>query len=328
MILHPELRALRGDDSPQRHAQDRCLAAMAAWRSRPEVMDVMADLAAFAAGRPMAACHALARLFTTGSDGADTAQAFSNGFIRSQAEALAAEPLGHPALRHFTDGVLSTLQLGRAGMVTLTLATIDGQGLSARPMPGSISFAPVETWQRVLAGSARADLVERRPCGSRDGAPDRSVLDLVPGQVLHRQGLEQELLLREVDGRLVTLRLQRRDPTAGPAVEIDLATGQQVHQAAGSSADSRHELMVSLLGRMRRTDAAPAMAAMALGGSGEGTRWQALRECLALDTATGFSALCALADRIDDPLCAPARDLRSHLLATYPQLEEIVPCPA
>ena len=47
MIVHPELRALRGDDSPQRHAQERCLEALADWRTIPQVMDVMADLSAF-----------------------------------------------------------------------------------------------------------------------------------------------------------------------------------------------------------------------------------------------------------------------------------------
>ena len=325
MIVHPELRALRGDDSPQRHAQERCLEALADWRTIPQVMDVMADLSAFASGRPLSACGALARLFTPDDAAADE---FVGSFMRTQIGALAAAPLGHPALRHFTDGVLSTLQLGRAGMVTLTLAAVDGQALASRPMPASVTFAPVETWQRVLAGSARADLVERRPSWSRDDSPDRPMLNLSPGQVHHRLGLERELLLREVHGRLVTLRLQRRDPAAGPAVEIDLATGHQLHQSAGSSADSRRELMVSLLGRMQRAEAAPTIAEVALGAGGEGMRWQALRECLSLDTAIGFNALQVLAGRTEDPLHRPAGELLGTLLAAYPQLKDLAACPA
>ena len=81
--------------------------------------------------------------------------------------------------------------------------------------------------------------------------------------------------------------------------------------------------MMALLGRMGRSDAAPAMATIACEQGGTALRWQALRECLSLDTATGFAALGEVARRPDDELAAAAGALRSQLIESYPQLREI-----
>lgn len=93
---------------------------------------------------------------------------------------------------------------------------------------------------------------------------------------------------------------------------------------------SRHEMMVALLGRMGRTEAAPEMAAMESEPGDDSLRWQALRECLALDTETGFRALCAVAGAAADPLAAAAGALRAQLVEAHPQLLalEDVPCRA
>jgi hypothetical protein len=56
--------------------------------------------------------------------------------------ALAASPLGHVPLRHFTDGVTSILLIARAVNVTLSLVAIDGEGLGQRPEPAPVSFGP------------------------------------------------------------------------------------------------------------------------------------------------------------------------------------------
>ncbi len=92
----------------------------------------------------------------------------------------------------------------------------------------------------------------------------------------------------------------------GPVREYALDTGELLHQSAGDAQESRVELALALLGRMGRTDAAPLMAEIAREGS-DHLRWQALRECIALDTATGFAALKAIAADPADSLGAPAR---------------------
>ncbi|MGB3379361.1 MAG: hypothetical protein WBA55_11395, partial [Allopontixanthobacter sediminis] len=74
---------------------------------------------------------------------------------------------------------------------------------------------------------------------------------------------------------------------------------------------------------------APVLADMARRGS-DHLRWQALCECLALDTATGFSALCVIARDAGDTLSDRASSLRAQLIEAHPQLAEFEEtlCPA
>ena len=115
-----------------------------------------------------------------------------------------------------------------------------------------------------------------------------------------------------------------------PGREYCAASGKLLHQSAGAIATSRQEATVALLGRMGRTDAAPAMAMLATGEGDMSLRWQALREALALDSATGFAALCTIARRGDDALAGQAGALRAQLLETYPELAQLEDkqCPA
>ena len=324
MNIHPTLRALREDDAPLRDAQEAMARSIARWRERSEVAGVLAQLETFAAGAPMDECPALAALFQE-SDCAARELAF--GFVAETVAALDKMPLGHVALRHFTDGVLSTLLLARLGNVTLTLVAVDGERQREKPAPVTVDFGPSEIWGRVLSGTARAELVERTSCDEKQAALDRRILPLRPGAVVFRDAERHALLLREVEGCLVSLRLQRRRPMAGATREYRLDDGRHVHQAAGNPRDSRLELMMALLGRMERTDAVPLLAELAREDGSAALRWQAVRECLALDTLTGFRTLCAIAASPRDALAPAAGTLRSRLVETYPQLAEIDPSP-
>jgi hypothetical protein len=79
-------------------------------------------------------------------------------------------------------------------------------------------------------------------------------------------------------------------------------------------------MMLSLLGRMKRREAAPLMAAIAEEDGPDALRWEALREALALDTAAGFAALCRVARAPLDPLAEPAGALRAQLVKMHPEL--------
>jgi hypothetical protein len=320
MQIHDQLRALRGDDTPQRDAQARMFRARDGWLARPGVAEVMADMAAFDTSRPLAECPALAALFDEESP---VAADFVRHFIASTAQALADDPLGHVALRHFTDGTNSTLLLARSGQIALTLVAIDGERLKRQPAPLSVTFSPIEQWEKIISGTARAELVERRQSGPQDVSLGSRAITLSPGRIVSRDCLRQCLILREADGCLVTLRLQRRRKTLEPTREYELASGKLVHQAASDPRDSRFELMLALLGRMGRAEAAPLMAELALEQASSGLRWQALRECLGLDTLTGFRALTTMACSTEDPLARAAGALRSQLIEAHPQLAEV-----
>ncbi|MBW8783752.1 MAG: hypothetical protein JF593_03795 [Novosphingobium sp.] len=326
MHLHPAIAALRDDDAPQRQAQAALFAAAGAWRDRPEVAAILVALESFGGGTALAELPRLAALFAP-RDAA--ALQFASGFVGELGRALSSQPLGHLPWRHFTDGTVSTLQLGRSGRATLTLTALDGAGLARRPTPVSVAFAAGECRELVIAGGATAELISGEPCGSNAVKLRREPLALEPGTVVTRNAARQALLVDAAPGCLVSLRLHRRPVVPEPTREYRLSDGALVHQAAGDPRQSRHELMLALLGRMGRSEAAPLLAEIAGDEASPGAvRWHALRECLGLDTGAGFAALTSVARTASDPLAAAAGALRVQLVETYPQLASVAECPA
>lgn len=323
MIIHPVLRALRSDDAPQRVAQASLLQAVRSWREQPEVAVLLDQAAGLAAGKPLASLPALAALFEAGNPAAGLLAA---DFAVKASRALAAAPLGRLPLRHNAGGGSATLLLARSGNVTLSLSAVDGQAIAEQPDLLPVSFAPMQSWEHVLAGHAVAELIELMPTGPQSAELLRSEKPLRPGTVMQRDGARVARSLVSVDGCLVSLRLQQRPENAGPARAYERASGRLVRQTAGNPRDSRIEMMLALLGRMARGDAAPLMARMAREDGSAALRWQALRECLALDTREGFAALTAIAADAADPLASAAGTLRAQLVESWPQLGEIEQC--
>ncbi|MFC3173558.1 hypothetical protein ACFOD9_04765 [Novosphingobium bradum] len=322
MHIAPEIRALITDPALLERAQARHGAALAAWQARPGGAAVLDAFAAFAGGADLARCPPLAALLG-GQGGA--AKAFVDRLVAALLPAIAAEPFGHVPLRHQSTPASATLLLAQERGATLTLVVVAGPALAKMPPARSVAFAPSEEWDVVLAGSGEGRLVERRA----DDSLVQHRLALAPGVALGRDVEREALLVDRVPGSLVLLRLARRRAGAVPVREYELAGGALIHQAASDPRESRMELAITLLGRMGRADAAPELAAIALeAGRGDSLRWQALRECLGLDTAVGFRALTVLARSAEDALAVPAGALRAQLLENYPVLAELEPCPA
>jgi len=319
--LHPALQALRSDDAPQRRAQGGLYAELDAWRADAGIAGLESELAKLARGAALETLPGLSALFSPDDP---SAAALADGFVARFCAAVGRDPLGQVPLRHQLDDVTAAVMLARAGDAALLLCAVDGAALARQSAPLSVSFAPSQTFERVLAGSARITRVSRSAIVELVQAGE----SLTPGMVSHRDGAREALVLRSVTGTLVTLKLHLRAKAGAVTCEYRLADGALLHQAAANPRDSRLELAAALLGRMGRRDAAPMLAAMAEEAGGAGLRWQALRECLGLDTAAGFAALCAIAARPDDPLAAPAGALRAQLIETYPALAGIAPCPA
>ena len=325
MLIGPELTALRADDTPQRRIQQRLVAQSNAWRQSGNGAQLEAELLRLAGGSALDELPALAALFTPGALAATDLVGGVAGWLLGE---LTDEPLGQVPLRHQCDRTLATLVLARCHGASLALQAIDGAGLALKPRAQSVTFAANEHWERVLAGSAWVDQVRitaQRPGGV---ALERSSDRLAEGMVQHRQGREAAQIFTQVQGIVVLLKLQRCDGTGAPSCEFALDDGRLLHQSAGSPRDSRLELTAALLGRMGRADAAPLLAAMAEEAGSPHLRWQALRECLGLDSGVGFAALTVVARRSEDPLATPAGALRAQLLETYPQLAEVPACPA
>lgn len=324
MLIHPEIEALRSDDAPQRRAQAALGAALERWRGAPLARTAEAELAQWGKGAALEDLPLLAALFAQG----DAAETFVAGLVASILAELARDPLGQSPLRHYLDDAVASVTVLRCGSTVLSLQAIDGLALGRGGEVQSVRFVPCETWEKVLVGSAvaeRATIAGVRPGGVD---LDRNRRDLAPGQVVHRIGQNEAVLLRTVPGTLVSLKLQRRTSCSDVTREYGLEDGALLHQSAGTPRDSRLELTAALLGRMGRGDAAPLLAAMAEERGNASLRWQVLRECLALDTAQGVATLCRIARNEADPLAAHAGALRAQLIESHPQLSGIEPCPA
>jgi hypothetical protein len=311
MRVDPAISALRGDRRPQDRAQAAMVAVGDEWRRDPRVAPVLEQLRDYGSGTPLADCPALERLFAPG----EAALEFARRFCAAFAAALAGEPLGQLPFRHNFDGALSTLLLARAGAAQLTLCAQEPGAYNS----ASVVFSDASRHEAILAGAALGRESRR---GHRDGLLHREVR-LAEGGRLALDLTREAIFVTRVERRLVSLRLSRAAPRPGPMRECALADGALVQQAAGDIRDSRHEMMLALLGRMKRGEAAPLMAAMAQEQGADSLRWEALREALALATGEGFAALCRVARAPLDPLAAPAGALRAQLIEAHPQLRAL-----
>ena len=323
MPVHRDIAALRGNPALQHVAQARIEAALAEWREGCGFDGLERELECYAAGEALDALTGLAGLFDAE---AALASRLVGELVRTLAAALRDAPLAQLSLRHALDDCAATLVLARSGAAALSLQVLDGATLATRPQATTAVFQPSQAVARVLRGSGAGRLVR---IGTRE-LPTLTVtpLELQTGQTIHTDGQLETLLIDRIEQQLVLLKVQRRCVAAGPAREYDLASGALLRQAAGSPRDSRLELATALLARMGRPEAAPLLAKLAQEPGSAALRWHALRECLALDSGAGFAVLQTIAKAADDPLASPAAALRSQLIATHPQLQEAIPCPA
>jgi hypothetical protein len=314
MRIDPAIEALRSDRAPQRQAQAAMVDAFRAWRADSWVERALAELQAFGEGTPLEECRELEALFT-GQGGAERLAA---ELVRRFARTLGEAPFGHPPLRHGFDGDVSTLLLASSGRAQLLL-----KALEPGTYPDSAAgFSDVLRFDAVLAGEAEGVIARLPlPAGDRVEMHDERIR-LGAGNRLAFDCSSETLLVTGVDKRLVLLRLDLAAKTPAPTREYDRSSGRLTHLSAGDLATSRQEMMLALLGRMKRREAVPLMAGLALDEGDRSLRWQALRECLALDTAAGFAALVQIARDADDPLCGAAGALRAQLVEAHPQLLE------
>lgn len=298
-LLDPET----GGNAALVEAQRALSAAQEAWRKDPRCAASLAAIELYGAGaeidpfaEPALAC------------------ALVEAFVGHMLPALAAHPLGHVPMRHGQDPRVSSLLLVRSGRALVSLLTREPGRCERR----AVGFDEGARHEFVLAGKGWGRVARRR-----EDVLDFEPFVLEPGSVLALDPGHEALLVEEVESRLVSLRLDRLPASPVPTREYSLGTGELLHLSAGDPAESRLELALAMLGRMGRVDAAPLMADLVRGDGLDTSghlRWQALRECIALDTATGLAALETVAGDPADSLRGPAHSLLGQLCATYPEL--------
>lgn len=324
MYIDPAIDGLRSDPAPQLAANARMDAMLAEWRARAPAAAVLAEFERYARGADLAEDGALSRVLSD----VGAARELVAPLMRCVGKGLARDPLAVLPLRHQFSGGTGLLQLASRGGAALSLVLHDGAAVLRQPPPVTIAFVDSERHELCLAGAARARIVHR------SGPEGHTVLRqepicIRPGHVLVTTGDTSARQIEAVDRFLLTLRLSRVPAAPRPSLEFRLADGALVHRASGDRGESRRLMALTVLARSGRADAAPLLAELARAGSAD-FRWQALRECLALDAVTGFATLSAIARDAADPLVANAGALRAQLIEAYPALAplEITACPA
>ena len=293
------------------------------WLACPAASLVLDGLRRFGAGEDLAENPALARLFCR----AGVARAFVDEWVTRHVAVLSGELLGQVAHAYQASRGASVISLAKSGTAELSLVCFDEVRGEFSPDPQTVQFADVERHEAILAGSAETLIIRRREdrVGTQSFTIERRVFS--GGDFVSHYGDREAKCVLRVQGRFVFLRLSRTNPEAGPVQQYRLSDGTLMSQASGNKRESCREMMMAVLCRMGRKDAALAIADLAITGS-DHMRWEAMRHCLSLDTANGFRILTDMAQSVDDPLAVQSGVLRAQLLEMHPGLGkfEVMPC--
>lgn len=322
MPIDPAIAALRNDPAPQRLAAAALARARAAWLEQPACAPLRDQLEAYGRGALLDALPDLQRLL------GDRAAAVEvvDGLVAATLPALRAHPLGQVPFRHqlaARHGVLELLRRGRAALALLVYRPGEW------PDNPTASFSAGERHELCLHGEGEGRVVTICAADAARAELECRPFRFAPGWRGSFDSAAATRQVRTVRAPLVILRLAREAAEPPPAREYRLEDGQLVHQAAGDRRDSRRELALAVLGSMGHRAALPQIVQAARSGP-QHVRWEAVRQALAMDSATGFALLSELADDPQDDLAPPARALRAQLLARYPQLAtsgRSAPCP-
>lgn len=313
MLVHPDVARLR----KALPAQPLTDAALAAWRARADVTAVQAALARHDAGAGLAELPELARPL----DEAEAARALVEGFVTPLTAALRAEPLAQLPLGHSATPGMARLRLASHGRTALTLAAYAPR---ARAVPVSALFDDGAAHEIIVAGAGSA-LIHRLERGKLSSAE----ITLTPGTRLTRRSADDARQIIAVTQPLLVLQLTREAAAPAPSREVALADGRVMTTISGCKRTSQQVMALGVLGALGHAPAVPAMAEVARDQSAaRDLRWEALRQCLAMDTAQGLAVLAALAGDADDPLHTPAAALQQQLLASRPELAALIGEPA
>ncbi|MBO9724380.1 MAG: hypothetical protein J7530_08405 [Novosphingobium sp.] len=316
MQVHEDLKALAQDEESWVLGQRELARTIAEWRALPHVAPVFTALERFGRGVELEVCRPLAALF---EGNRDTAGALVSELVRRGVAAIGSFPLGQLPFRHARRETINTVLLAHAGTATLALAVYDGEALARDPPPLTAEFAPKQTWSRVLAGRGRGERILRDSSGTLHVEP----VALEPGDALYRNGAREAFRLRNVDGSLVVLRLQRLASLHRPVRAYALEDGAFRGQAALTAEYNRQEMAMAVLAGLGRKDAVPVLSRIVEGTGSAALRWEALRAILAIDTRAGLVLLGTVAAGEDRELAGPARDLHRRLIAQWPELERV-----
>ena len=313
MQIHPMISKLRSAHAPQPCTDG----ALTAWRSLPDVAAISVALARFDAGEALADLPPLARITTDHA----AARGFVDAFIGPLMAAIKAEPLAQLPIGHSTAQGLARLRLASHGRSALTLVALARR---AETQPPSVLFEDCTVHEIVIAGHASALLHRRTGARLKSAA-----ITLTPGTAMTRSGLHETRQITAITHPLLLLQLTCEAARPAPSQEIALADGAVIKTISGCKVTGQNIMALGVLGALAHRPALAEMERLALDSAAlRDLRWEALRQCLALDAPRGLAVLAVLAARVEDPLRPPAASLQHQLVTAHPDLAALLPEPA
>ncbi|MFU7527913.1 hypothetical protein [Qipengyuania sp. ASV99] len=274
----------------------------------------------FAGGQELAQLSALSSLMSDHT----RAQAFVEQFSGEFFQALRQEPLGEVPLRHGSSVGFARLQImqgltKKMGNAALSLCVYEP--LSPSPAPLAVQFSDCQTYEIVVAGAASGlfHRLERDDLGA--DALSSYTCQWRSGDMIAPQARREARQICAVDRSFLALQLSCTPTRAQPSCEYRITDGTLLRQTSGDKRASQHVLAMAVLGALDHCDAIGPMRAYAADLEKDpDARWEAMRQVLALDTASGLALLSTLSVSGNDPLAKPAFELRDNLLKMHPAL--------
>ncbi len=319
MQNHLDFLPLRRDFDEQLRLFEIAQSANRSWSARPEVRQILDEFEKFGQGADIDECDALSRLFKDPSNSRE----FAGRISRHVLDMLSDEPLAQPEFGDQADSSSATIQLAKHGRAELSLTCFDARDESSDQIQ-SMGFYDCDRHEIIVAGEAEALFALYDPSANPAEKVSTWRERVSQGHAFHASSGStfKSKTYTRIAKRVVVLRLVRRPLDPQPAREIRISDGAVLSQSNGSKHASCQEVMMATLGRMGRKDAVPAMSRLARNGD-EHLRWEAIRQCLALDFRVGFDLLCEAATAPNDPLSGIASALRAQLIEAHPQLAEL-----
>ncbi|MEM9085350.1 MAG: hypothetical protein AAGB23_05455 [Pseudomonadota bacterium] len=312
MHVHSAIARLRDVGNPQPRAKSEVSGARRyqdAWLDSKEVQGLKDDLDRYGDGVGLADCEALSRLFADHR----SARGFSIALIEGLAEELRWETLEEAPFRFQVSKGLTTLRILEAGNATINLVAYEP--LETSREPDTALFADREAHEIVLSGQAEGWQLQR----ADDGPVTCHRRDWVQGDTITTKPIVGARQMIKVARSLLVLQLVREPATPKPTCLVRLSSGEVLQTASGDKPASQAIMALGVLGALGAETSCDTVRATALNRDEDAeVRWEATRQLLGLNAKAGMCLLGQLSQSPNDPLNAPARNLRTRLMAAQP----------
>ena len=324
MHVHPVIARLRIPKPPQTRisAIESAKAVHHSWLASQDVERVRRDLVRYAAGAELADCSALGLLVSDHR----SAHRFANSLFGRIIAVLRDRALAEAPFRFQVSQGLATIRLLAANRATLNLVAYEPLGTDHAP--DTALFADREAHEIIVSGQGTGWELERA-ASSRVQIHKRQWSE---GDTITTQTATEARQILLVTRSLLILQLVREPAKPRPTCLVQISSGEVLQTASGDKSASQAVMALGVLGAMKAEQSCEAICATVLNREEDvEVRWEAARQLLGLDAKAGLTVLTRLFQLSDDPLSAPAKALRTQLMAANPELatvmKELVSCP-